>query len=200
MTTPFVYPAFPHQRRHGPVGYASYESYRPWLRDEFAFRCVFCLTRETWGPFHAQFAIDHFVPAILLPEGPAAYDNLLYACVTCNGAKGDRLVPDPLQTFHGESVRVGRDGWMQSDTVEAAHLIELLDLNHPRKVEFRALWIEVVRLSLQNDRGLYRRITGFPEFLPDLSRLRPPGGNLRPEGITRSHHARRTRGELPETY
>ncbi len=46
MTTPFRYPDGPHQRRHGPRGYASYESYRPWLRDEFAFRCVYCLTRE----------------------------------------------------------------------------------------------------------------------------------------------------------
>ena len=32
---PFAYPALPHQRRHAPRGYASYESYRHWLRDEF---------------------------------------------------------------------------------------------------------------------------------------------------------------------
>jgi hypothetical protein len=28
----FTYPADPHLRRHGPTGYADYESYRPWLR------------------------------------------------------------------------------------------------------------------------------------------------------------------------
>ena len=49
MTVPFVYPSTPHQRRHGPRGYADYGTYRPWLRDEFCFRCVFCLLREQWG-------------------------------------------------------------------------------------------------------------------------------------------------------
>ena len=49
MTSPFVYPASPHVRRHGPMGYADHASFRPWLRDEFAFRCVYCLRRETMG-------------------------------------------------------------------------------------------------------------------------------------------------------
>jgi hypothetical protein len=35
--TAFTYPAEPHRRRHGPQGYADAASYRPWLRDEFAF-------------------------------------------------------------------------------------------------------------------------------------------------------------------
>ena len=200
MTAPFTYPATPHQRRHGPAGYADYESYRLWLRDEFAFRCVFCLTRETFGPFHAQFAIDHFVPVITRPDEPARYENLLYTCVTCNGVKSDRSVPDPLVTFLAGSVRVDRDGSLLAGTAEAAHLIELLDLNHPRKVEFRSLWISVVSLSERMDPVLHRRILGFPDDLPDLSRLRPPGGNLRPQGITESFHARRARGELPATH
>src|SRR3977135_4178953 len=99
MTTPFVYPPVPHVRRHGPAGYADYASYRPWLRDEFSFRCVYCLTREAWGPFRGQYAIDHFLPAALLPVETADYGNLLYSCITCNAAKGDRLVPDPLTVF-----------------------------------------------------------------------------------------------------
>jgi hypothetical protein len=45
----FTYPAQPHIRRHGTRGYAALESYSPWLRDEFAFRCVYCLLREQWG-------------------------------------------------------------------------------------------------------------------------------------------------------
>jgi hypothetical protein len=49
-TTVFDYPSLPHARRHGPQGYADYKHYKPWLRDEFSFRCVYCLCRETWLP------------------------------------------------------------------------------------------------------------------------------------------------------
>ncbi|MCY2988962.1 MAG: hypothetical protein NTY19_13985 [Planctomycetota bacterium] len=41
---------------------------------------------------------------------------------------------------------------------------------------------------------------GFPEDLPDLSRLRPPEGNSRLDGVEQSYFAQRQRGELPETY
>ena len=58
--SPFVYPAQPHRRRHGPRGYAGYESYRDWLRDEFSFRCVYCLNHEQWVIAKGAFAIDHF--------------------------------------------------------------------------------------------------------------------------------------------
>jgi len=41
---------------------------------------------------------------------------------------------------------------------------------------------------------------GSPDDLPDLSRLAPPGGNSRPDGIANCHFSRRSRGELPELY
>ena len=200
MTAPFTYPAAPHERRHGPAGYADYESYRPWLRDEFAFRCVFCLTRETWGPVHAHFAIDHFLPVMSRSDGQNLYENLLYSCVSCNNAKGARLVPDPLVTLVDGSVRVDADGTLRSATTEAAHLIDRLDLNLPRKIECRAQWIAVVGLSQRLDPELHRRLLGYPSDLPDLARLRPPAGNARSKGVTESHHERRARGELPGTY
>jgi hypothetical protein len=46
----FDYPVGTHVRRHGPQGYLDYKHYKPWLRDEFSFRCVYCLCRETWFP------------------------------------------------------------------------------------------------------------------------------------------------------
>jgi hypothetical protein len=47
------------ERRHGPANYAAYESYRPWLRDEFDFRCVYCLKRETWCEILGRFYRDN---------------------------------------------------------------------------------------------------------------------------------------------
>lgn len=69
MVQPYVYPAEPHQRRHGPAGYASYEEYRPWLEDEFCFRCVYCLKRMVWAPTDV-WTIDHLVARDEASERP----------------------------------------------------------------------------------------------------------------------------------
>jgi hypothetical protein len=99
MTAPFTYPAVPHRRRHGPRGYADYESYRPWLRDEFSFRCVYCLIREAWGQFQGVYALDHFLPMASRADLALEYDNLPYGCVSCNLSKGSLQTPDPSSTW-----------------------------------------------------------------------------------------------------
>jgi hypothetical protein len=200
MSVPFTYPDGPHERRHGPQGYANYENYRSWLRDEFAFRCVYCLTREAWGPFTGVYALDHFVPAILRPEWHSQYDNLFYSCVSCNLSKGSHLVPDPTTFLVAPEVQVTGDGMLHASTAEAARLIELVRLNRPRLREFRKLWIQIVQLAAVADPGLYRRLLGFPDDLPNLKRLRPPGGNTRPRGLAAAYHAQRQAGTLPATY
>jgi hypothetical protein len=200
MTAPFPYPDSPHVRRHGPRGYADYESYRPWLRDEFAFRCVYCLTREAWGPFIGVYAIDHFVPVAVRPDLALEYDNLLYACVSGNLSKGSRAAPDPLTVFLASTVQVAEDRVLHAGTPEAERVIELLSLNRPRLREFRELWIGIIRLAGAADPSLFRRLVGFPDDLPNLKRLRPPRGNTRPEGIASSHFTRRRDGTLPEAY
>jgi hypothetical protein len=62
LPAPFGYPSGPHVRRHGPQGYSKYRQYRNWLRDEFSFRCVYCLRRETWLTLRRDYEIDHFLP------------------------------------------------------------------------------------------------------------------------------------------
>jgi hypothetical protein len=199
MTAPFTYPAAAHVRRHGPCGYADYESYRPWVRDEFAFRCVYCLIRELWGPFQGVYALDHFLPIASRPDLALEYDNLLYGCVSCNLSKGRLETPDPCSSLLDPVVQVSGDGTLHASTPPARKLIELLGLNRPRLREFRELWIRIVRLAARCDPDLYRRLMGYPPDLPDLSALRPPEGNTRPAGVAQSHFARRQRGELPDT-
>ena len=59
----FAYPRAVHERRHGPIGYLDYGDYKPWLRDEFQFRCVYCLCRERWFPDGDEaFSVDHVQP------------------------------------------------------------------------------------------------------------------------------------------
>ena len=103
----FEYPARPHARRHGPKGYTDYVSYRDWLRDEFTFRCVYCLHREQWYHRGGTFHVDHFVPVTVDSAGRCEYPNLLYACATCNEAKkAIPGVPDPCRTAFHHCLRI----------------------------------------------------------------------------------------------
>ncbi len=199
MSSPFRYPVETAQRKHGPQGYAEYSSYRPWLRDEFSFRCVYCLLREQWGRVRGLFDLDHFAPVASAPAQAADYDNLLYSCATCNAAKGDRIIPSPRVVLMSATVRVLEDGSIQTSDPEAARVLEILGLDSPETTEFRMLWIGIVALAGRYDPGLFRRLMGYPAELPDLRRLHPPDGNTRPEGIERSALVLRERGELPET-
>ena len=106
----FDYPASAHQRRHGPQGYQTAITYRPWLRDEFCFRCVYCLLREQWGRVTGEFDVEHFRAQVNSPALGLTYENLLYACHTCNLLKGNRELPDPSQVLTAEAVRVNPDG------------------------------------------------------------------------------------------
>jgi hypothetical protein len=198
--TPFDYPTTPLVRRHLPVGYADYASFRPWLRDDFNFRCVYCLRREQWGRMSGEFEMDHFLPVTQYPDQATEYDNLLYACSTCNNRKRSHIIPDPTQFLMAGLLTIFEDGSILGHTAEACRLIRLLDLDGPDATDFRAMWIGIIRLAKRYDTALLQRLLGFPDDLPDLSQLRPPGGNRRPEGIEQSYFARRERGELPDTY
>lgn len=198
--SPFEYPPSRAERRHGPRGYSSYARFLPWLRDEHEFRCTYCLSREQWVVRLGGFVIDHFVPAAFDPQAVAEYDNLLYACTACNVAKGIQVVPDPTKVLAAGMASVQEDGRIEGHTRDAQVLIDAIGLNDPEYVRFRRNWIAILRLAQINDPELYGELMRYPDDLPDLSRLRPPEGNTRPEGIGESCFARRERGELAETY
>jgi hypothetical protein len=197
---PFNYPGEPHRRRHGPIGYANPESFRPWLRDEFAFRCVYCLRRERWEPGQTYFAIDHWLALVNSPALTLDYFNLLYSCSVCNSVKGDRQLPDPSQTLLAACVRIEADGRIIGLTPDAHRIIRILGLNDTEFVRYRARWIRIVALAQQHDPEQHRQLLGFPDDLPDLASLRSPVGNTLPQGIEESYLRQRQRGELPATY
>ncbi|MGE0680223.1 MAG: HNH endonuclease [Candidatus Binatia bacterium] len=202
-SNPFAYPTTRHIRRHGPSGYKNYESYRDWLRDEFSFRCVFCLRREQWGLVTGSWDIDHFVPQDRYPQGRLKYENLLYICHSCNLVKSNQFIPDPCEMAFGDCVGVRQDGTIEALSEDGEILIETLRLDNEEYREFRSLFISILRSLLRSpkrsDRQTYIKLMGYPNKLPDLSQLRPPG-NSKPESINASFYARRLRGELPETY
>ncbi len=194
---PFTYPPTLELRRHGPDGYTDYRSYRPWLRDEFTFRCVYCLIRERWGHVTGQFDLDHFVPQVKTPDQPPAYDNLVYACHACNLRKRAEELPEIRLT--AKNVRVYEDGRIVGLTSEADRIIRLLWLNTPQSIDWRRMWIRTVQLAAEHDEQLFRQLMSYPDDLPDLSTLDAPS-NAKPDGVEQSYCARRERNELSDTY
>ena len=196
----FEYPNHPHTRRHGPEGYKDHESYRDWLRDEFLFRCVYCLHREKWYGRPTTFHIDHLRPVVAYPQGKLEYVNMVYACSTCNNAKLDILgVPDPCVHAFGESLKINDDGFIEAINGTGESLIKKLKLNNPSNLKYRFRWIRVLKALIEQDPNLFRETMAFPDELPDLRNKSAPK-NCKPDGIERCWFALRERGELPETY
>lgn len=203
---PFNYTQEPHTRIHGPDGYTDYRSYKPWLRDEFEFRCVFCLYRERWShDGDSGFGVEHFRSKSKFPELICRYDNLLLACMGCNSAKQDsELGLDPCVIGLAKHIRVQEDGHVSALSDQGADLIGICDLDRPTLVEYRErmlmLWRDLRDREDDCGRELLRRHFGYPDILPCLKELRPPGGNVRPDGIYHCHFERQLRRELEVTY
>lgn len=196
----YRYPSQRHRRKHGPQGYASPTQFGDWLRDEFVIRCVYCLEREQWVNRTGHFHGDHFLPVALRPDLKLAYDNLVYACHACNARKRAQVIPDPLQVFLRKAVTVRPDGMITTKTREARSLVEILQLNSREYRTHRRLMIRILRLAARCDPSLFAELMGFPDDVPDLASLAPPGGNTKPAGVEESHYALRRQRKLPDTY
>src|SRR5580698_3361654 len=143
----FDYPNLPHKRRHGPRGYRSYESYKPWLRDEFYFRCNYCLCRERWFPDgDDHFGVDHLEPQSRMPERRTDYDNLVYACCRCNAAKQDcNWLPNLFDQPLSKHLQVLEDGTIQGLTPQGTVWIQVCSLDRPKLTAFRKGLLRLLR-------------------------------------------------------
>ena len=209
LPEPFAYPTTFHFPTHGPAGYSDYRAYKPWLRDDFAFRCVYCLTRERWDASpsgHASFGADHVEAQSTAPTLITNYRNLVYACNSCNSAKRNRrLGIDPRTDAMARLLGVDAEGIVHALAPQAELMIEVFDLNEPGRISLRLEKLAILRSKQShpddaNIDHLFRRAFGYPDDLPDLSALRPPGGNAVTGSELLSHYARRVNGELGDVY
>lgn len=171
-------------RRHGPRGYADYSGYKPWLRDDFWFTCIYCLARESWYPSgHGSFSVDHITPRSRM--GADDYDNLVYACCACNSARRATGVLDPTSHRLIDHLELQQDGRFSATTIEGSVLIDVLLLNEQGRVEARQAMMDIISLYFEipdNPRvkSVFQKYFSLPKDAPDLRKLRPPGGNLEP--------------------
>jgi hypothetical protein len=196
----FEYPHGPHTRKHGPSGYRSYESFRDWLRDEFMFRCVYCLHREQWYDRGATFHIDHFSPVAVEPDGKCEYRNLIYACATCNEAKKALLgLPDPCNIPFHECLQIKTDGHVEALNPHGERLRQVLRLDNEKNVSYRLKLMRTLEALRAEHPEIYEEWMRFPDDLPDLRRKNAPHNSM-PDGAANCHFALRERGRLPPIY
>jgi len=182
------------------VGYKDYSSYRDWLRDEFNFRCVYCLHREKWNSRGGTFHVEHFIPSSMDPDGECEYSNLLYACATCNLTKKDMLgLPNPCVVAFNDCLRVMADGRIDALNSEGEKLKQVLRLDSEKNIRDRYRWMRALQALSRSDPSLYQEYMAFPEDLPDLRTKQVPE-NTRPDGVVNCYFVLRERGELPATY
>jgi hypothetical protein len=200
---PYAYPKTPRVRIHGPGGWNDYQKYRPWLRDEFEFRCVYCLEREVWRDMRGRMHIDHFQPQALRPDLACDYTNLLYLCPACNCLKRDLILPDPCAVALGDCLRVYEDGRIEAigGSEDGSLLIERLALDEPPARARCRIIIGTILSFAESDWSMFVEWMRYPDDLPDLDdpKHKPPT-NSKPDGTAQSHYARKRRYELPDVY
>src|SRR5579884_373759 len=148
----FSHPTEPHMRRHGPQGYNPYDGFKPWLRDEFCFRCVYCLERERWYPDRAaSFSADHVIPQTAAPDRICDYTNLVYACTRCNSIRRHLRLIDPTEQAFGKHIKLGSDAIFIGLTPEGQDVIDNLRLNKNPALQVRKNALRI--LALYNSRS-----------------------------------------------
>src|ERR1051326_5429720 len=120
------------------------------VRERFADCCAYCRTAEALTV--AIFEIEHIVPRSA--GGATVFENLCFACPTCNRYKSDLVsVPDPLTgslvpLFHPHEQRwANHFAWAKNGT-EIGGLtptgratVAALRMNRPQVIRVRHMWV-----------------------------------------------------------
>ena len=125
--------------------YSDYTRYRPFLREDFRFRCAYCLRHEFFVGGEAGCVIDHHRPQhgpFGRPDLISVYENLYWCCVECNSIKSDtwpspeelaenRRFLDPCQPEDDHNLHwdIEEDGQLRSLTSVGEYTLDKLVLN-----------------------------------------------------------------------
>jgi HNH endonuclease len=92
------------------------------------------------------FGVDHYRPVSKFPDLDCNYENLFYACNTCNWRKGDfwtalvqaaeDFIPNPCDHRMADHLRF-EGARVEPATATGRFAIAMLFLNHPAQIEYR---------------------------------------------------------------
>lgn len=125
-----------------------YEAYRPYLRQDFEYRCAYCLRHEFFFGGGEAGEIDHHRPRHLFPGLTAQYGNLYWSCRRCNAVKGGKWPSaeqigrglrflDPCAEDHDDHWRTRADGTLEPVTSIGQYTVRQMRLDRPTLTQFR---------------------------------------------------------------
>lgn len=123
-----------------------YQSYKPYLADDFSHRCGYCNMKD--DTITTYFEIDHYIPSKHFKgkrdELSCDYKNLVYSCRKCNLAKSssfegnifgeplkNELVYDPASINFDNIFYRNKYGGISSKDVPGKEMIRILKLYLP---------------------------------------------------------------------
>ncbi|NER45996.1 MAG: HNH endonuclease [Symploca sp. SIO1A3] len=122
------------------------------IRQHFSECCAYCRTAEFLTAMTFEF--EHILP--LSAEGETVFENLCFACPSCNRHKSDRQTAiDPesgkaVALFHPQKqVWTKHFAWSEGGkelkglTAVGRATIEALRMNRPALVQARVMWIKL---------------------------------------------------------
>ncbi|BDA10101.1 HNH endonuclease [Megamonas funiformis] len=79
--------------KHSYTGekWKTYRTNKKYLAIDFSHRCAYCDDSDEFKG-KDTYQVEHFAPKNKFPDLEYTYDNLLYACSYCNGAKSNKWV------------------------------------------------------------------------------------------------------------
>lgn len=165
MASLFHYPKARHARKLKPRQFRRYTTYKRWLQAEFSRVCVYCRQPDS-GARNLIFHVDHYRPKSLAQFSGLAcdYDNLFYACPSCNTRKSiywpadeavDPFVVNPCDHEMARHLRFDSvTGKVEARSEFGRHTEMLLQLNDPEFVSYRRQTL----LAIQSAENQFRAL------------------------------------------
>ncbi len=136
------------KRRPDPPIFNDYRQYKPHLREDFLYACVYCTIHENEFGGPRNFDVEHFRPKSKFEALVTVYTNLLYACGVCNSFKKDdwpsndpvndgKGYLDPCEHDYDNHFIQTDDFQIQGLSKVAQYIIERLHLNRPQLQKLR---------------------------------------------------------------
>lgn len=168
--TVFQYPKTKHVRSLSPRLFRRYQTYKRYLQHEFSRTCVYCRQPDSSAP-NLNFGVDHYRPKGIpkFSNLVCDYSNLYYCCGSCNSRKNNDwpkneiigpYVVNPCDHIMSQHLMFDSStGKIATRSKFGEHTEELLQLNDPTQVKYRATIFNTLKLaakellSLQNQKN-----------------------------------------------